>query len=238
MTTTWQDLIDRARTYVDDDHQDEDSWITPERWLTFFNVEYGQLYRKWMQASLVQPAVTQAAMTGSSMTLSGVLALVGVAEDLGGSVRVLTPAQPHWGENAGWKSTTEAQGIARTYTATGFGDSLTLELRPNDTNYANYLVRYVPAPTYATSVSASVTLPFGGDERLVLGAARRAGIKDSTVSREVREQIADFDAQLNMQAWGQIPGGPRVRRNLPTRLSRTFTTNPRDWFYTPGVLLA
>lgn len=233
MEVPWNELIQRARVYCGDDHADEDSWITPERWMNIFSVEYSRLYRRWVRAGLLTPAATQTTLTSHTMALDGVLAVVGVAQDMGGSMRILEPLQPAFGLDT-WRSSTEPNGIAMGWTAHGFGNEVTVELRPHDAAYSQYRVRFIPAPEAATDPEDDVILPDGGDERLVLGAARRAGIKDYANSHVVAELIADADAELNMQAWGAL-NGPRVRVVPQRRPHRTWSTDPRVWFFTPGL---
>jgi hypothetical protein len=99
----------------------------------------------------------------------------------------------------------------------------------------NYYVRYYVRPDYFTSASDTVELPYGVDERIVLGMADRAGIKDSTVSRNIKELKFEHDAQLNFLIFGR-GDGPRVRRinRTPLRTDRfasPFPTDPRYWLY-------
>lgn len=93
MQFAWSDLIDRARVYLDDDHFDTEGWIAPATWLTSANVEYAQLYKRWIQMGLIAPAWTDSSFTGHTIMITGVRAVLGVVQDLGSNqLRVLTPA--------------------------------------------------------------------------------------------------------------------------------------------------
>jgi len=233
------DLIDRARVYLDDDH-DEDgdggALHTPESWLNFANVEYRHLYRKWVRAGLVPPTLVDTALISGSADLSTsgfpVMAVIGVARDYGGgSVRVLTPAQSPLGVSPFWGTSSTGEG-EYWYAAGGItGAPLTVKIEPLDTS-GSYFVRWMPGPPTPTDPTSTLDVPFGGDERLVLGMARRAKLKEGVVSNLLERLIADEDAQLNFQAFSQLGGdGPRVRRvqDTGTRFQQTDFPQPMYW---------
>lgn len=210
MAFVWNDLIDRARFYIDDDHRETSGWVTPARWLTLFGVEYTQQYRRWVRQGLVAPRPTATAFTGPTTSLAGVLAVVGVAEDLGGGrYREIPSSQSALGRHPfvspaedGWE-------------AHGTGDDLTIELHSDEAR--TYEVRWIPAAVAPTDPTASVVLPAGADERLVLGAARRALVKESARSATLQQHIDEADAELAFAAAARLMGdSPRVRRLPPT----------------------
>lgn len=247
MTFNWSDLIARAKVYCDDDHNATDGWIKKADWLTLANVEYAQLYRKWVRMGLVRPKPTDTNFTVdatgvATSSLSGVLAIVGVGEDLGQYVRVLQPAQGALGDDPFWKGSTPYTSKAQAWAAHGSADALTLELDTADTA-TTYTVRWVPTVAYQTALvdgtsgqPTTIDLPYGGDERLVLGIARRALVKESALSRQLDTLMLEADAEMTFTAWGRVPGGPRVRRvqkpvrQFPGRFS-SFPTDQRLWFY-------
>jgi hypothetical protein len=245
VTFTWEDLISRARVYVDDDHDQPDvgGWIALEKWLTIANVEYAQLYRRWVRMGLVAPPWVDYTFTGPAGTpgvqgpdadgdeepddpdewlAAGVLCIIGVAEDLGGGqLRVLSAPQSEAGRNPWWSVRPAAP--ATRWLATSVGDAVTITIEPPST--ATYVVRYIPTVDYATSASATVELPYGCDERLVLGIARRAKLKESASSALLERLIQDADAEANFLAFGRNNSdGPRVRRS-----PRGFETDPRHY---------
>lgn len=214
MAFIWDDLIDRARTYLDDDHDDTEGFIAPERWLSFANVEYAQLYRKWIRMGLVAPAPTDTTFSNThTVALTGVLAIVGVAEDLGnGNVRVLTPAQSQHGQSPFWSYTSGEPGSY--WKATGSADALTVTLEPRPTS-GNYFVRYIPTVAYVTSSTASIDLPYGADERLVLGMALRAKLKAGERSALLEGLLQQADQELNFAAFSKLNDSPRVKVRRP-----------------------
>lgn len=224
-----QTLIDRARTYIGDDHNDEPAFITPARWLDLFNVEYRKLYRRWVSGGLVTPPITQQVLTGATSTVTGVLAIVGVAEDLGSAMRVLRAAEVDEGLRPYWRASAEPTSRAESWSARGFGDNVTVELEPQDPNASTgaYKIRFIATPVAVTSATSTVEIPFGADERLVLGMARRALLKESGASRRLDEELRDADAELGFLSFGRLQ--PRVRRKeFRTPL---FELDPSRWRY-------
>lgn len=244
MLITQQEIIDRARTYVSDDHDDEKGWITPQRWLTLVQVEYGLLYKRWIRMGLIRVEPVQTAFSAPGTTIpavgdpegSGVLAIIGVAQDYGGGrFRVVTPGQSVNGAYAIYSE--NSSGPAVTWTAFGLGDSYTINLEPNVNSSGDYFVRWITAPIPSPVLSATLEMPFGSDERLVLGTARRALLKDSSASALLNRLIDEQEAETNFAAFGRNNGdGPRVRRVRPMTRSRNrgatgFTMDPQFWTY-------
>jgi len=217
----WLDIINRARTYVDDDHEENEGWIPPAKWLDIGNAEFRQQYRRWVRTGLVKPAHTVSSFNGTT-SVSNVLCVVGVAEDLGTGrpKRLLNPGDQPWDD---------VQGLAQEWYATGSADTLSIGLHPADTS-RNYVVRYISRPTLVTDTATAYDGPDGSDERIVLGMARRALVKESAASRLLDSLILDADAELNMTAWGRKDGeAPRVRRNPPA--TRLWPVDPARWIY-------
>lgn len=253
---TLEQLIDRAKTYVDDDHNDEKSWISEERWADIANVEYGQLYKRWVRLGLITPEPTTAYIVESDGTLrlDGVLAVVGVAKDFGDYVYPLSPAQSAIGQHAFWRGSTAPTNPSTRWAAFGQGDRVTIKLDPAPSDLvvtgetSNYLVRYIATPfpiAYQLDIPIEspddpyvglYDIPFGADERLVLGMARRAHLKDSVNSALLNGLIAEADAELNFHAASKLDG-VKVRR-IP-KPSQLMLSTPRvavwpqrsEWMY-------
>lgn len=230
MQFQWQELIDRARVYVGDDHNDTGGYIAPTKWLTFGNVELAQLRKRWIRMGLISEKPTDTSFAGNTTTINGVLCLIGVAQDLGaGRMRVLEPAQSRYGRAPFW--TRIDANPAQWWQATGPADNLLIELEPRDTT-GTYVVRWLPTLAYATDATTTVDLPYGGDERLVLGIAKRANVKDSHNSLLLADLIKDADAELNFTAFGRANNdGPRVRTARSTPRFTGFSTDPSLWRY-------
>lgn len=229
------ELIRGARVYVDDDHDDEDAWLDDTDWLRLFNVEYAALYPKWVRAGLITPPFVDAPLTATSTAISNVLAIAGVAKLEDGRYCELEHVQPRLGRSPFLDTRVQSQ--ASGWLAHGTGDNLTVELTPppSDNTGSNYVVRYITRPNYLTSVADTIELPYGADERIVLGLADRAGIKSRDVSRKVMEKIQDADASLAFLIAGR-GDGPRVRRvgRAPLRNDRfaaPFSGGSRYWTY-------
>jgi hypothetical protein len=221
MTFTWAELIDRARTYVDDDHEEQQGWISPERWLQLAQVEYERLYRNWVRMGVFTPAHTVTTFTGPTTSLERVLAIVGVGEYLGVGVgrRWLEPGE---------QPDDDATGHALEWYATGSADTLAVTVYPSSEQ--TFEVRYIQYNARTTDSTDTVDLPFGGDERLVLGLARRALIKESAASRRIDQEILDADAELNMTAWGRRDReAPKMR--IVKKGTRLFPAEPGRWIY-------
>lgn len=233
MSFVWQDLIDRARTYVDDDHNDTEGWIAPERWLMIGNVAYARRYKQWVRMGLISPAaVDQAFSHTASVVLPGVLSIVGVAEDLGnGYLRTLQPAQSRFGRAPFWQATN--LGKAAYWEAHGTADSYTVTIQPPDIG-SNYFARYIPTVAYATLTSATVDLPFGGDELLVLDMARKAHLKDSGASALLERLILEAEAEMNMSSFAKASEDSPRARSTPRYKNPAavgFNMDPRFWRY-------
>lgn len=235
MIFTWDQLIDRARTYCDDDHKETPGWITNAKWLTLAQVEYAQLYRRWLRSSLIAPAPVDAPFTGFTTVVTGVLATLGVAQDKGGGVvRLLAPAQSAVGRSPFW-GTSQVVTPAAYWRADGAANDLTFTLEPQDPS-GNYFVRYIPVVPYVTDSTTTVDLPYGTDERLVLGIARRAKLKEGSASALLERLLSDADQELAFSAFARVNGdSPRVRRvNRNTLIHSSavqlgFPTAPGLW---------
>lgn len=219
----WADIIERARFYVDDDHKEDNGWITPDKWLDLGNAEFRQQYRRWVRTGLVRPAHTITDFT-SSTTLSNVLCVVGVAENLGSGlgVRLLNPGDEPWDS---------LTGVAFEWYATGNADTLAIGLHPADSSH-NYTARHITRPALVTDPNAAYDGPDGSDERIALGMARRSLVKESSRSALLDQLINDADAELNMTAWGRKNGeAPRVRRVSQSRMRQLWPIDPGRWVF-------
>lgn len=251
MQFTARELVERARVYLDDDHVEKQGWIRDAHWLGIFNAEYMQLYRKWTRLGLVRTAPTDttfqsiyhiALPTAADVTAGrvGVLAVVGVAEDMGSYMRYLAAAQPSRGAYPFWVASGEInQGKAVTWAAYGAADDINVEISPRD-NGGTYTVRWIPLPAMPASLDDQIDIPLGTDERLVLGLARRAHLKDSAASALLEKLIVEADSELQFAAHGRADTqAPRVRRVRPDfhrrrwpQLSTSeFPTDPNYWLY-------
>src|SRR5437899_2529644 len=129
MQHTWRSLVDRARTYLNDDHVEQQGWIVDDRWLDIVRAEHQVLHRKWTRLGLVRPEVVDTVLDDGTYQITlppqggpyeGVLAIVGCAEDLGSYMRYLAPAQPARGAYPFWVASGEVnEGKSVTWAAYG-----------------------------------------------------------------------------------------------------------------------
>lgn len=230
-TFTWQDIIDRARTYVDDDHEDTKGWIKPARWLRMAFVEYQLCRKKWIRMGLIAPATTDVEFTGPTTTVNGVLCTIGVAEKVSATeYRPLEWMQDTFGR-APFLSTRD-NSLAYMWRATKAGDTVVYTVEPQDTAQT-YVVRYIATEAAPTLATQTVELPDGCDERLVLGLARRAHVKDSSASQLLQRLLDEHDAEDNFQSFGQHnAASPRVRSTPRRPYSRFgFVIDPSAYRY-------
>lgn len=228
----WQDLVDRARLYLDDDDDSVPGWIRPEKWLSLANAEYAHLYKRWARCGLVAPPYLDTRFSTPTVVIPRVLAIVGVAVDTGAHMRVLQPAQSAFGRVPFWRSPSEpAQGLATRWAAAGISDTVTITVDP-PASASTYVARTLPVPEPAGELTDAVDVPFGLDERLVLGLARRGNLKDSTVSTALERMIALEDAELAFSAWSMPGESPRVRRIPRVERHHSLATIPRSsWMF-------
>ncbi len=203
------DLVNLAKTLIDDDHEDDAGWIADDRWLRFLNWELTELYWRLVRMSVIQPALTVTAFTGPTTTIQA-RAVLDVGQDMGTHVRPLANNQARSGTHSLWIPSTPTSAQAREWFCTGSGDTLTIELYPRDT--ASYKVRFAAPLPYLTALSQStVDLPAGVESRLVYGMARHALTKESGRSGAIEQGIFLAEASIGMLATTRKHSdGPRV----------------------------
>ena len=80
MEVTAEEVIGRARAYINDDHNDNKGAVfKPERWLQVLSAQNKRAYRRWMKAGLVSPEPVDKEFTGPSVRLTNVVEILGVA---------------------------------------------------------------------------------------------------------------------------------------------------------------
>ena len=166
-----------------------------------------------------------ATSSGGADGINGVLAIIGVAEKIDNYYRPL-----RWmGEKGRAPFRTVVDSAAMEWQAYGAGDNLTVKLTPADTT-GTYVVRYIPVPD-EIALTDTLELPYMGDERLVLGAAKRAGIKELGGNRTIDEAIMLADAELQMEAAHRNKGGLRVRDTAKSTPKSWYSLDPTYWRY-------
>lgn len=228
------DLVARARAYVGDDNNETPGWTADSTWLSWLSVEYGMLYRRWVRNAVVRPKPTETTFV-SAVTLEGVLCIVAVADTSSpgligtGQVRILEPAQDSHGADPFWSLPNTAwPNLASRWAVHGISDELTIELDPPD-QVTTYTVRWIPTPGIVTADSDLIALPSGGDERLVIGTAMRATVKDGARLSLLEQLRTEMDAEETFNAVARA-GGLAARRKHRHHRNR-YSDNPRDWYF-------
>lgn len=110
-----------------------------------------------------------------------------------------------------------------------YGNEVHVDFYPTPATGEVYLISYLSAPTPLTAVTQSVALPMGWEERIVLGMARRALIKEESDPTKIESLIAEMDSQIEQLCWSRVMGqAPKVRNTDP--VSPTIPTW-EQWYW-------
>lgn len=244
MAYTTQDIIDRARIYVDDNHKVTDGWKQPADWLALAKPEILAVYRKWVRESLVSYNTLDAVVsTPPSQILPGQpLAIIGVAQQNGNSFRLLQPAMSQYGRNPYWESGVASPALTWTASISPFPDvngnpNYSVTLHPPDTA-SGYFIRYMRFPDYAL-LSNFIIAPDGYEDYMALRIARKALASEGASSQAIEKLIMQAETDMKMDSLSNTQGdGPKVRIVRPYNKQRIFSnpvvgwpTNPAFWFY-------
>lgn len=223
---TAQALIDRAAAIADM----HDSFVTTNQWLAWLNTEIRALDIFMARAGWVLPAATVATDTSApyGFTIAAeTLAIVGVWEEINGRYRLLRPMHPveFQQQNA---TTGVATGAAQNYmvTNTPSADTLTVSLFPRPLS-GTYVIYSIPVSTLAASTSTSLYYPMGFEERLVLGMARKALVKEESDIGAISVLIQEQDQRIEEACWSRMLGEAPSVRNIDPQ-TRGWTMFP-EW---------
>lgn len=201
-----QEIIDRAAAIADV----QDNFVSPQTWLDWFNAE-----RKALIISKLRSGWTDNVVQNSSITLpfddvANLWAILGVWEvSSSGRYRRLRRVDHMTGLSmTGINDTASYWSLAKTNEADP-DDIVYLWPAPTTGNYQTW---YVPYPDVATDGGDLFQFDLMDDERVVLGMARRALIKEESDTREVDLEIRRFDALVEESSWARsIAEVPAVR---------------------------
>lgn len=236
---SFDELIDRARVWVDDDHTDNSGWIKRDKWEQFATTAINRRTKQWIRMGLISPTPVDLVFTASSVVVGGVIAIIGVAENLGsGRYRVLQPLQSQFGrapimstintsQALFWRSHDELLGA---YDGGAASSNLRIFVEPAISS--SYFVRYISTGE-GPAAAQGAHLPFNADELIVLDMAKAAGIKDGTRSGALADALREAEAELNFTAFGMANGNsPRIRSTPRTySAALDFPTNPLLYTY-------
>lgn len=231
-TVTTQELVDRAKAVSDM----RDNFVTPTQWLYWATQE--RLALDLLLARSGWP------LQLSTYTISGswlpnidndgdstieltngvyriadnqnVMAIVAVHQVRNNSYRRLKMSSA-----VDFSPTSRSTGDAMTYRVTWTGDVMGLEFWPQIRSGDSYLVTFLLHPlklVYSGAVAGvsevSVSYPMGWEERIVLGMARRALIKEESDTRAIDSEIALWESRIEEAAWGRVLSeAPSVRNS-------------------------
>ncbi len=243
-TFTVQNIVDRAAA-ISDMH---DTFVTPAQWLAWFNVERRALELfKARHAGVAMGNVTTVS-TGVGvdrypLATSGVnetMAIVGVWQVMNtGRLRPLriVPWVDNFVQDEGGPDVGPAQYVTIEDNNTDGVEVNTLfRFYPRDPN-GNYLIMYLKAPVAVTSLITTFSQPLGLEERIVLGMAKRALIKEESDTSAIDELIKKMDQQVEEYCWQRSFAQTPTVRNVD-RVQRgwvdmdNFTPpSPESWFW-------
>jgi hypothetical protein len=218
--TTVTTLIDRAKAASDM----RDNFVTPTQWQYWASQERLALdlflARSGWSVPLTDFNLTITGSEGGAYSVNptgGVMAIVAVYEyDSSGRIRLLQHQDSVSFLHA--VPGTNARGNSRYYRVQWSGDNLTLNLFPEPTAGETYRVVYLAHPKKLVIASpgsweeTSVTYPMGWEERVVLGMARRALIKEESSTSAIDQEIMLWDQRIEEACWSRVlSSSPSVR---------------------------
>lgn len=166
-------------------------------------------------ASAVSVARTAAGHYVFTPTLADVMALVSIHEIRSGELRRLTfnDSVSFLRQSINGANTT---GHATDYRLRMYGNEIHADFYPTPVVAESYLLTYLSAPVPITATTQSVALPMGWEERLVLGMARAALIKEESDYSAVEKLMREMDSQIEQLCWSRVMSeAPRVRNTDP-----------------------
>lgn len=220
-TVTTQELVDRAKAAADM----RDNFVTPAQWMYWASQE-----RLALDLFIARSGWPQAATT-STYTATGADVVVSMQNDLGVSnpMGIMALVCIHQVENdrykllrhqnfADFNPRTARDGHARTYRVYPIGSDLQVEFYPRLKAGEKYMFTYVGHPqglalsSPASHETTQVNYPMGWEERIVLGMARRALIKEESDTRAIDQEIALWDSRIEEACWSRVLAeAPTVR---------------------------
>lgn len=246
--TTAQNIIRRAMAIADV----HDNFVSEAEWLDWLNKENKALTLFLARAGWTLPFDTTIATITSSgwdlatdgasavsvartaaghyvftPTLADVMALVSIHEIRSGDLRRLTfnDSVTFLRQSINGTNTT---GHATDYRLRMYGNEIHADFYPSPMAAETYLLTYLSAPVPITATTQSVALPMGWEERLVLGMARAALIKEESDHAAVEKLMKEMDSQIEQLCWSRVMSeSPRVRSTDPNLI----TPDWRLWYW-------
>lgn len=231
--TLYTEMIDRAKSAADM-HDGFPSIVT---WLYFLNAELNKLWVRLLRSGYPPtvtsvPVVATGAAAYTATEPSAVIAMHGSTVS-GSTTRYYNiPIKRLWEKTTIRSGTYPFECYIDSAVATGL---INISFYPNPTS-GTFTLLVVPKPakvvsgTPAAGQSSSVVLPFGWEERVVLGMAQRALAKEETVNPNIEREISALDEQIDTHVMDYILGQSNAASatgDFPTALQ----TNYLNWIY-------
>jgi hypothetical protein len=228
--TLYSELIDRAKGAADM----HDSFPDGPNWMYFLNAEYRKLWVKIVRAGfpITVNRVIVTSTGATSYTIPEPSAVLGIFELYNSNSYYKIPIRPMWSQYAISTGTHPKAVYVSPNVAAG---TLTLNFYPTPASGAIFHVIVIDKPkkivsgTPAAGESNSVDLPFGWEERVSLGMAKRALTAEETVNGALLQEIAETDEQIDFHIHDYILRQANTvenMRDLPSQYS-----DYREWYY-------
>ncbi len=181
-------------------------------------------------ASAVSVAKTAAGHYVFTPTLAAVMAVVCIHENRSGDMRLL-----HLQNDVDFLRQTitggNTTGHANSYRLRMYGNEIHADFFPSPVTGESYYITYLSAPVPITATTQSIALPMGWEERLVLGMARRALVKEESDTSAVEKLMREMDSQIEQLCWNRVMSeAPRVRNTDPNVARDTYPVW-QQWFW-------
>ena len=231
--TLYTEMIDRAKSAADM----HDGFPSITTWLYFLNAEFNKLWVKLIRSGY-PPSVTYTSITATGAASysitepSAVIAVYGISTSAPATQYYNIPVKRGWEQTFLRTSTYPKECYISSDITAG---TLVVKFSPSPSSGTFYVVN-VPKPpkivstTPASGQSNSVNLPFGWEERIVLGMAQRALAKEETINPAIENELQAVDEQIDTHVMDYI-----LQQSNTAHASGDFpdsrSVNYLSWFY-------
>lgn len=223
---TVQELVTRAAAIADM----HDNFVLPEQWIAWANVE-----RQALDVFLLRHGWVLQSLRSSTYNLDPAnpdrivvtprpLAVVGVYEALSnGRARPL-----EYTDHVSMVDGAGRQGPAHFFSLTDVdidsptgANDLRIDLMPAPTAPSTYYAVWIAQTSNLAALTDSVAYALGFEERMVLGMARRALIKEESDAGKIERLMREEEAKIEEACWARVMGqAPSVRNRDGRNWSR------------------
>lgn len=205
---TVQTLIDRAAAIADM----HDGFVTPTQWITWLNTESRALELFVVRSGWIEPQASTVDSSSGVITVTSPLAILGVYEVRDGRYRPIKyQAQVDFTRQSNASPADTGDAHYYTIMSNTADDNLVIHFYPKPAS-GTYRCLYLAGYTPATAVTDSVRWPLGFEERIVLGMAKRALIKENSDTSQIDQLILEQERTIEEFCWSrQIAQAPILR---------------------------